>query len=178
MTKFDKQMWRLAEALHEQLIGRDSTDHMSMPMENWRVIEKFIRQIRLARQREWHLAADRLAPALASAVAACRQRLLEFGDGIRDSAPVCPVASVTEIYRDLVALRVDFDDVCADRDESELYVTTMPIALDGLHLGPFQIRLCWTSLNQSVPYRVVVLEPNPAHERPGHPSPRQRRNSL
>ena len=126
------------------------------------MLRKLTRQIQLGRKREWYLAADRLIPALASAVGAIRQRLLEFGDELRLSPSTHPLASVAEIYCDVVALHNEFDDVCADRDEMELCVTTTPIVLDGLHLGPFQIRLCWKNLSQLTSYRVVALEPYPA----------------
>ncbi len=162
MSKFDKDLWRLAETLRGQLVGRCPADGMAPPAEDWRLIEKLVRQIRLARTRGWHLAADRLVSELASVAAELRQRLLDFSDGLRNTAEVQPVASVTEIYRDLISLQVDFDDTCVDRDEDELCVTTTPVTLDSLHLGPFQIRLCWTNLNRPVPYRVVALQPYPA----------------
>ncbi len=161
MTKH-KDMWRLAQTLHGQFVRHGSADGIELPAEDWRLIEKIIRQMQLARKRGWHLAADRLTPALASAVGELQQCLTEFSGELGIRASTSPAVSATDIYRDLVALRDEFDDVCADQDEAELCVTTTPIVLDGLHLGPFQIRLCWTNLNHLASYRVVALEPYPA----------------
>ena len=49
-----------------------------------------------------------------------------------------------------------------DLDEHELSVTTDRIVLEGVFLGPFEIRLDWQRSASSSPYRVVALDPNPA----------------
>ena len=49
-----------------------------------------------------------------------------------------------------------------DFEEHEIAVTTEPITLEGIFLGPFEIRLDWERLGNSLPYRIKALDPHPA----------------
>ena len=171
MTKIDKELWGLAKTLHGQIVHRGLAYDMASLEDDWQSIQKVIRQIQLAKEREWHLAANCLVPALGSAVDVLRHRLSEFHGALSTPAPNRAAASVPDIYRDLVALRDEFDDLCVDSDVAELCVTTTPVVLDDLRLGRFQIRLCWKHLSRSCAYEVVALEPNPArsNDRITHP---------
>ena len=53
-------------------------------------------------------------------------------------------------------------DVECDTRLREIRVTTEPIVLEGIYLGPFQIYLDVGRLGHSSPYRVVALDPQPA----------------
>ena len=70
-----------------------------------------------------------------------------------------------------MALQSEFEDVQCDPDEHVLSVTTQSVVLDGIELGRFQIRLDWQCLQETSPYAVVVLDPNPAQSNDGvtHP---------
>ena len=70
--------------------------------------------------------------------------------------------SASDIYRDILALDDEFEEVEIDLDEHELSVTTDRIVLEDIDLGPFEIRLDWQRLGASSAYRVVALDPNPA----------------
>ena len=48
------------------------------------------------------------------------------------------------------------------KDETEFWVTTEPIELEGIALGRFEIRFNWLTVADERPYRVVALDPNPA----------------
>ncbi|MBN8628942.1 MAG: hypothetical protein J0M17_26005 [Planctomycetes bacterium] len=65
-----------------------------------------------------------------------------------------------ELYAELVAAEDEFGGIAVD--DFELYVTTEPITLESIYLGPFEIRLNLARLAESDPYRVVPLEPHPA----------------
>jgi hypothetical protein len=54
--------------------------------------------------------------------------------------------------------------VQVDRSNQTLSVTTEPIILEEIDLGPFEIRLHWDRIGERRPYEVVALEPNPAGE--------------
>ena len=74
-----------------------------------------------------------------------------------------PHVSATDVYHDLLALKGEFEEVEIDLEENDLSVTTDDIDLDGVCLGPFQIRLEWQQIGQaSQPYRVIALDPHPA----------------
>ena len=72
------------------------------------------------------------------------------------------ISSLSDIYHDLVALEREFPAVECDLKTQCLAVTTEPITLDGIYLGPFQIRLDLQHLGEAQPYSVVALEPHPA----------------
>ena len=73
-----------------------------------------------------------------------------------------PISKQSEIARDLLVLQEEFPSVTVDLAACELAVTTEPIELEDLPLGPFEIRLDWQELSGTLPYKVVALEPNPA----------------
>ena len=72
------------------------------------------------------------------------------------------VFSASDIYRDILALYEEFEEVEIDLDEHTLSVTTDRIVLEYVRLGAFEIKLDWRRLGDSQPYRVVALDPNPA----------------
>ncbi|HVX63244.1 MAG TPA: hypothetical protein VHC19_21665, partial [Pirellulales bacterium] len=65
----------------------------------------------------------------------------------------------------------EFEEVDADFGEGTIAVTTEPITLSDIFLGPFQIRLAWRDLDEPSPYRVIALEAHPAGTNDGvtHP---------
>ncbi len=63
-----------------------------------------------------------------------------------------------------MALHDEFEEVTFDRRGHTLSVTMEAIELDGVYLGPFEIRLDWENSQgcQSYNYRVIALDANPA----------------
>ena len=81
---------------------------------------------------------------------------------LQSDRPERHVSSVSDLYRDILALREEFEEVEIDLGEHQLSVTTDRIVLEDIHLGRFDIRLNWRRLGSSSTYRVVALDPNPA----------------
>jgi len=75
-----------------------------------------------------------------------------------------PIATAEDIYRDILALHDEFEDVSWERRQQTLGARTEPIELEGVHLGEFGIRLDWGNLVNGHPenYCVVALDPHPA----------------
>ena len=71
-------------------------------------------------------------------------------------------ASILDIYRDILALHAEFDDVSWDLRAKTLSVTTTDIVLEGVYLGAFEIRLVFGSLTRSNAYEVIAVDPHPA----------------
>ena len=166
MTKrINPETVEAAIVLHERLVGKQRhTDSISLPTYTWTNIQNLQRQIDTARQRGWHGAAKRLREDLAFAVSDFRRQLDDMHRRLEDANRTpCQNVSAADVYRDLVALKNEFEEVDIDLEEKELSVTTDSITLDGIFLGPFQIRLEWQHIGQSSqPYRVVALDPHPA----------------
>ncbi len=165
MTRANQETVDAAILLHERLIGKlRNTDSIDLPFYAWNSIQDLKRQIDTARRRGWHGAAKRLREDLAYAVSDCRRQLDDLYHKLADAnGTPCQHVSATDVYGDLVALKNEFEEVDIDLEEKELSVTTDSITLDGIFLGPFQIRLQWQHIGQSAqPYRVVALDPHPA----------------
>ena len=163
MDAINKTALRAAVLIHEQLSG--GTRHalpIYLPDYSWNNIQRLRRQIDRARQRGWHGAAKRLTEDLASAMDDCRRELENAARTLQSCRPEQHASSASDIYRDILALYDEFDEVNIDLDEHTLSVTTDRIVLEYVRLGAFEIRLDWRHLNASPAYRVVALDPNPA----------------
>jgi len=126
-----------------------------------------VRQARRARLREWHLAVDVLLKDLSHAIPSIQQELSATAERLPRSAAIDRVATMHDIYQDLVALRQEFEQLDYDCRERWLSVVSDPIVLAGVYLGPFEIRLKWAQLSRGdVPvYRVIARDPHPAEGR-------------
>jgi len=163
MDPISKTALRAAVLIHEQLASSTRQDFpLYLPEYSWNNIQRLRRQIDLARQRGWHRAAKRLAENLASALDDCRHELENALRTLQSGLRERQAASASDIYRDILALHDEFEEVDIDLNEHEISVTTDRIVLEEINLGPFQIRLDWHHLERSPAYRVVALDPNPA----------------
>jgi hypothetical protein len=163
MDSINKTAIRATVLIHEQLAG--GTRHelpICLPEYSWNNIQQLRRQIDRARQWGWHRAARRLTEDMANALDDCRRHLESAHHTLESCNPPRHVASASDIYRDILALYDEFEDVNIDLKEHTLSVTTDPIVLEYVRLGAFEIRLDWQCLNKSSAYRVVALDPNPA----------------
>ena len=163
MDPMNKTALRAAVLIHEQLARSPSRNvPICLPTYCWASAEKLQRGIDLARQRGWHQAAKRLTEDMAGALEDCRRELENALRALQSRLVEHRICSASDIYRDILALENEFEDVDIDLDKHELSVTTDPIVLEEVELGPFEIRLDWHCLGTSPAYRVVALDPHPA----------------
>jgi len=173
-------MLHTAVLVHECLVGRPIQDVFRCPPEySWSEAMKLRRQIVRAQSRGWRLAAARLMQDLDASLHCC-QRAIETALHDIEQADFNQqqISSAAEIYKDILALQQEFDEVDIDIAEHEISVTTDTIVLEGIHLGRFQICLDWHQLGECQPYRVLALEPNPAASDEGITHPHVRDKSL
>lgn len=167
MNKIDRQLLRAAIAIHSHACQQPPLPGtLHLPEYAWSEIQRLKRQIAIAQERGWHMAASSLAADLAYS---CQDFQRQLETSLRDLA-VRNVPrlrpSVSTIYHDLLALQDEFGTIEIDRQADELAVNTDTIELEGIVLGEFQIRLDWTDIGRvSQPYRVVALDPHPAARR-------------
>ena len=167
-------LMRTALAIGEQLHQTETeAHHVELPTTTWERCATLHRKLQKATQRGWQSAAGRLQHELRSAVERLRVELVELEQHLRSSTTPSHKASAGELYRDLLALHDEFEDVFLDRRGRQLSVTTEAIILDDVHLGPFEIRLDWSSVSRSHSncYRVIAVDPHPAAANEGvtHP---------
>ena len=166
MTATIKAAMRAAVLIHEHVTGSKSQDApLCLPEYSWNNIQRIRQQIDAARQHGWHRAASRLTEDLANTLDDCRRELENAHRALQSHRAERQVCSASDIYRDILALYDEFEDVDIDLVKHELSFTTDHIVLEDYSLGPFQIRLDWHSLGSSRPYRVVALDPHPPDSR-------------
>jgi hypothetical protein len=174
MKRTNPETVEAAMLLHEQLLGiPPRSEAVYLPVYGWDCIQKLQRQIQMARVRGWHAAMKRLHDDLAEALSNFRRQLDVPLQQLQTTSRVPRrKATVTDLYRDLLALKQEFEDYRIDLDERELSITTDIIELEETYLGPFQIRLEWGRLREThAEYRVIALDPHPARKNTGvtHP---------
>jgi hypothetical protein len=166
MDPINKTAMRVAVLIHEQLAGGTRHDlPIYLPEYSWNNIQQLRRQIDRACERGWHRAAARLTEDLADALDNCRRELENAARVLQSGPSKRRVSSASDVYRDILALHHEFEDVNVDLNEHTLSVTTDRIVLEGMSFGRFEIKLDWQQLGSPPAYRVVALEPTPAARR-------------
>ena len=159
----NKTALRAAVLIQERLSG--STCHTSpiyVPDYHWNRIQRLRRQIDMAHHYGWHGAAKQLTEDLAGALDDCRRELENAVCTLQSRPRGRHVYSASDIYRDILALYDEFENVKIDLKEHTLSVITDCIVLENIHFGQFAIKLDWKRLGSSPAYQVVALDPNPA----------------
>jgi len=80
-------------------------------------------------------------------------------------APQKAIPGLSCLVGELAQLRQEFGNIELDDENQNISVTTEPITLEDIYLGPFSIRLELSKLAElyrSTPYWVIAIEPNPA----------------
>ncbi len=106
--------------------------------------------------------AARLIVELRCQLETCRYRLADLVDNLRAQDLDLGLPTEGEIFRDILGLQAEFDEVELVPDSGEIRVTVGPIVLEDIDLGRFQICLDWLGTGSASPYRVVALDPHPA----------------
>ena len=161
----ERLLMRLAIAIHEQLkTGQSKRANVELPAATWQQCEVLLRQMHRAQQRGWQLAAGRLQRDLQEMLRRLHGELIAIDRMLEPLRTDSRCLSVRDIHADLAALHEEFDEVSFDRRGRTISVTIEPIELEGVYLGPFEIRLDWSGLakGHSHNYRVIALDANPA----------------
>ncbi len=165
MTHHNQRLLRLAITIDARRKTKQGKATQSeLPTATWLQCERTLRLIRRAQRHGWHLAAQRLVRDLRGSLLRLRGDLMAFEFELEPPDCELCLTSVRDIYADLVTLGKEFDASSFDQQERTLSVTTEPIELDGVYLGPFEIQLDWGDLINGHPnnYRVIALEAHPA----------------
>ncbi len=168
MPMIKKAFVRAAMAIHSHLARRGRSPTVEVPNMSWDRVSELAKLVKRARYRGWHLAADSLCrdlvyvlPSLESHLTAIREELS------RSRNRANHVLTANDIYSDLQSLEREFPELGLDLGLKQLSVTTDPIELEGVYLGPFEIQLYWTRPLHTGPpaYEVVAKDPHPAESR-------------
>jgi hypothetical protein len=161
----ERMLIRFAVWIHDKLTS--SPPHIAlpaMPIERWSRLARFHRRLAFASERNWTSSVASVRSEIRDAARGLRYELSDFAERFNAQGEALKVLSLREIHNELRALRSEFDDVEFDFKSKQIRVTTEPIELEGLYLGPFTIQLDLTRWNQDIPgrYRVIAGDPQPS----------------
>lgn len=168
MPAINKPLLRLAVAIRAEIASHLSRDRLiQLPIGSWDRCVELNRQICRAQLRGWHLAEHELLGDLRYTIPSVQSELAAI---LRELPPMPEnetLATTGDIYQDLLAVENEFDEVEYDLRGRWLSVTTEPITLENIYLGPFEIRLDWGRpvLGDACSYRVIATDPHPAESR-------------
>ncbi|WP_437193250.1 hypothetical protein [Planctomicrobium sp. SH527] len=171
MQHINRTRLRVACALHQHYeYGSREPTAPDPPTEHWQRLATLWRQLQLCERRSLPATQERLQEHYLQTLeflgSRCRA-LVALSQTSRRSPPP-PLRS---LYEELLALEQEFPEVRYDLAEKTVSIITEPVILEGIELGPFEIRLDWTQLPLTPPYEVLALEPHPAGDSPGTTHP-------
>jgi hypothetical protein len=163
MPAVDKSALRAAVLIHEHVaVPYPPRRPIHLSDYHWNEAQRLVRQIELAYRRGWRRAVESLNTDLTQMLTNFQRELGWAITGLRDRKTPPRIATVADMYHDILALHDEFDHVAINVKEHTLRVTTDRVVLDDVRLGRFEIVLDWRDLGKHPPYRVVALDPNPA----------------
>jgi len=162
MDRQQKQVLRVAQAIHDQYVCcQQHPTAVDLPDNGWQSCQALLRKAERAQQHGWYGAASRLRHDLAWRLDRFRLDLGNILQQLPSPMDRPSSASALDIYRDIVALYDEFDDVSWDLRAKTLSVNTTDIVLKEVFLGPFEIRLDFSGLPVA-DYEVIAQDPHPA----------------
>ena len=159
-----KRLWRTASQIYERLVAEEPPSLYALPFQAWWRCDRLLRLRQRAQCSGWESATLRLERELKSGLAQLIQQLTSLHGVVSSDSPQQQVSSVRDLYAELLALEEEFGELQLDLREQSISVCTGPIELEGVYLGPFEIRLNYANLNMynGAPYRVIAKDPHPA----------------
>jgi hypothetical protein len=136
-----------------------------LPKWTWERCAELVQRSRRAELRGWQLAAAELRRDLAYTLPTLQSELTAIISQLPALSTTRTTATVGDVYGDLAVLQQEFAELAYDVHERWLSVTTEPITLEGVYLGPFEIRLDWGRIRDDSAYRVIASDPHPPEPR-------------
>lgn len=159
-----KRLWRTASRIYQCLVSEELPPQCEMPFQSWWHCDRLLRKRQQAQRRGWDLATLKLERELKSGIAQLIQQLTALHSDLSSGSSQQQISSIKELYAELQALEEEFGEVNLDQREQSISISTAPIELEGVYLGPFEIHLNYANLKMEngSPYRVIARDPHPA----------------
>lgn len=155
-----KQDYRAAVDILQSIQGVPTPKPMTALDESFDQCQRWRRRLDLATARNWKAAAKDAADRLRGALDILRMRSLHAIDDLTRLTKPRLEPTATSVYRDIAALRGEFEGVTVNRAKQRITVQTSSIQLQYVELGSFEICLNWKFIKESSPYDVLAVEPN------------------
>ena len=140
--------------------------------------KRWQRRLEIANKRKWHSAARDSTDRLRGALDTLRLRTIQSIECLQRRSRSQVKPTTASIFKEILALRDEFESVTIDPGKQSLTAETSSIVLEGVHLGSFEIRLNWKYILHSSPYDIIAVDPNPASSGDGTTHPHVQSDSL
>ena len=113
--------------------------------------------------RNWITSAEQIVLRVSRNLNDFSHYLQRFKELVNTDETVLP--NLADIFAELIQIEQEFGEIKFDSNEKTLSITTEPITLNDIPLGPFEIQLAIDQISKlysDAPYRIIALEPNPA----------------
>jgi hypothetical protein len=167
MTKPDRQSIRIVNLIREQLIlAERQQNQWSLIQHSRNLMDQFrsaARKIEICQAKGLIGAGRRMRVQTFYLVRDLRHALGQLSNHLEPKTRTIP--TLRELLQELSQIRDEFGGYGFDPKEKTLAVTTEPVELEGIYLGPFEIRFYLDELHKldsRYTYRVIALEPNPS----------------
>ncbi len=159
-----KRFWRTASRIYHCLVSEEPSSQYALPFQAWWRCDRLLRLRQRAQCSGWESATLRMERELKTGVAQLIQQLTSLHGEVSSDSSQRQICSVRELYAELLALEEEFGGLKIDLRAQTISVSTEPIELEGVYLGPFEICLKYGNLKRegASPYRVIATDPNPA----------------
>ena len=160
---------RIADRIRDVLLGLKHSRYLGLARQlsslggELQDIVAVSRKMTIALAHEWLSAAEdccHSADRLLGEIPYCVSRIQQLTEAPRKSVP-----TLAALVEDLDQLQQEFGSLEFDNKRGIISVTTEPVTLEDVDLGPFRIQLEIDKLGElyyASPYHVIALEPNPA----------------
>jgi hypothetical protein len=168
MCTRNKKLLRLAANIYDDVVrSRSNRRYFSLPVDSWQRCAELARRARRAELRDWQLAAKALLSDLRYSLASLQGELETVSQQLPGTNLLRILTTPHLLYTDLVALESEFGGIDYDLGHRRLRVTTEPIELAGVYLGPFEIQLNWSRQGSfgRPEYRINATDPHPPESR-------------
>lgn len=169
MQSMNRLSWKLAERIQAQLGDFHLQRYCAFEQQlgyltaTLSQLEMTRRKLAKATPRRYVGAANRLRSRTVNLIADLQHQVETTRR--MSSEPILGAPRLSDIVSELDQVAGDFGDWRFDANDDSICVTTDPIELEGLYLGPFEIRLiicAMTELRSRPPFTAVALDPHPA----------------
>lgn len=145
------------QARYDAHANRSSPVALPEPM--WQECVRAALLLEYARRRRWLFATEELRFRVRNACRALAHECGQLDELLKPHTLPQRVPSLRDLYDDLIALHDEYEAVRIDRKAEVLAIRTDPIVLEGIDLGPFEIRMRWSTLPYPPCYSIDALQP-------------------
>jgi len=175
-----KLLLKTALALQHQFerIRRSRVEHIQLPHDPWKLLQKWSRQLIRAQARRYVASTQTCRYRLRETIQQLIYGLNQLDAELSGATVTPPVPSLRTLYEELRMLCEEFEHVELLPARNRIHEITEPIELNDIPLGRFEIEFDTSALGTQQPYRVVPLEPNYPHSGDSVPHPHVQNQTL